>query len=653
MKRHLPTAFIAIMLLCSIGLSAQYGAQKKGDYLFSQFAYAKAIESYQKMIDGNFKTKYAHRQLAECYLLIRDYKKAIPHFEVIINDAETSSDYYFKYAMALISDGRPKDAEVWLKKYKKNHKNDSRLKKFLKNGNLASVVFNSRERYKITQSHLSSESSDFGVFEYKDTLYFSSTRKGGKSDKEYGWNDEPWLDIFQVSANDPYDTPTRISGDINTKYHESSPIFTTDYKKDTVIYFTRNSFYKNKVTRGAKKELNLKIFRAELQDGAWTVNRSLPINSDYYSNGHPFVSPDGKRLYYSSDRPGGMGGSDIWYSEIGARGKIGKPINAGPVVNTPSNEMFPFVNEENKLFFSSDGHIGFGQLDVFSTISNEKDEFVDVINLGTPLNSGSDDFGYYTSNDGFSGYVSSNREGGKGSDDIYKFKFTPSLSVEGVITDAINYQTLDSVTVTIYDQGTGLIVAETMTDKNGYYKVFVDRGANFMIEAVRKTHPHKNVFFNTYSVPDTQKLITQDIILEPVLDVKLLAGLNKIYFDFNKSDIRPDAARELDKVVTLMTVTYPDIIIMLEAHTDPVGSHEYNDDLSEKRAKSTYNYLIAKGVSKNKILSHKGFGKRKPINDCTSKQDCSNEKLELNRRTEFPIIQLSNNYKNPLLAKTR
>jgi len=651
MKQHIYVPLLLVSLLFCVVMSGQYGAQKKGDYLFSQFAYAKAIESYQKMIDGDFKTEYAHRQLAECYLLIRDYKKAIPHFEAIINEAETPADYYFKYAMALISDNRPQEAEVWLKKYKKGHKNDPRLKRFLKNGNLASVVFNSRERYKVTESPLSSEASDFGVFEHDGILYFSSTRNEGKNAKEYGWNNEPWLDIFQVDANNTAAVPSRIEGDINTKYHESSPIFTTDYKKDTVIYFTRNSYYKNKVSRGAKKELNLKIFKAERVEGEWIVNKSLPMNSDYYSNGHPFVSPDGKRLYYSSDRPGGKGGSDIWYSEIGDRGKIGKPINAGPVVNTPNNEMFPFVNGEGKLFFSSDGHVGFGQLDVFSTIVNEEGEIVDIINLGTPLNSSSDDFAYYTSEDGFNGYISSNREGGKGSDDIYKIKFTPSLSVEGVVTDGINYRVLDSVNIALFDQKTGLKVAETITDENGYYKMFVDRGTNYMIEAVRKTHPHKNVFFNTHRTPDTEKLLTQNIVLDPVLDLKLLAGLNKIYFDFNKSNIRPDAARELDKVVKLVTITYPEIIIQLEAHTDPVGSHQYNDQLSEARAKSTYDYLIANGVGKDRILSYKGFGKRKPINDCTGKQDCSNEELELNRRTEFPIIQISNNYPNPLLAK--
>uniref|UniRef100_UPI0025BE08F5 OmpA family protein n=1 Tax=Maribacter sp. TaxID=1897614 RepID=UPI0025BE08F5 len=375
-------------------------------------------------------------------------------------------------------------------------------------------------------------------------------------------------------------------------------------------------------------------------DGKWEENSNLRVNSDYYSTGHPSVNLARTRIYFASDRPGGYGGTDIYYAEIHERGGVQEPINAGPIVNTEGNEMFPFINEEGKLFFSSDGHVGFGQLDVFSTISNEDGEVIDIINLGTPINSSSDDFAYYGLPNGLDGYVSSNREGGVGSDDIYKFKFTPALDVEGYVVDGVNNKMLDSVKVTLYDQVTNTLVAQTTTDENGYYRFPVNRKTNYMIEAVRKTHPHKNVFFNTSKTPKAQKIMRQDIVLEPVLDLKLLAGLNKIYFDFNKSDIRPDAARELDKVVKVMNVTYPDMIIKLEAHTDPVGSHTYNDNLSESRAKSTYEYLIENGVSKDRIVSYKGFGKRVPINKCTSKEDCTPEELELNRRTEFPILQI-------------
>ncbi len=636
--------YIALLLLLSVSqiATAQYGAQKRGDYYFGQFSYAKAIKEYEKMIEGDFNMEYAHQQLAECYLLIRDFKKSLPHFEAIINNTSIPTDYYFKYGMALYSNGQHKAAEKWLRKYKKYNKNDSRLKRFLKDGSLASVVFNSRQRYDISPVPFNSEESDFGVFTRGEDLYFASSRRDQVSGDAYGWNEEPWLDIFKVKENNAASVPVKIAGDINTKFHESSMIFTTDYKKDTVIYFTRNNYYKKKEGYGAKDEINLKVYSAIQVDGEWMVNRNLRINSDYYSTGHPYISPDGRRLYYTSDRPGGYGGTDIYYSEIHERGGIGIAINAGPIINTEGNEMFPFVNKEGRLFFSSDGHVGFGQMDVFSAVMDGQEKIIDVINLGKPINSASDDFGYYSHEDGMTGYISSNREGGQGSDDIYQFTFTPSLSVEGYVIDGVNNQALDNVRITLYDQGTNTKVGEMVTDQDGYYKMFINRNSNYMIEAVRKTHPHKSVFFNTHNIPRTTRLVQQNIVLEPVMDLKVLADLNKIYFDFNKSNIRPDAARELDKVVKLMTETYPEMVIRLEAHTDPVGSHRYNDALSERRAKSTYEYLIAKGVPKSHILSYKGFGKRKTINGCTGKQDCDDQELELNRRTEFPIIQIKN-----------
>ncbi len=651
MKKILTVTILACTFLLSNSIHAQHGAQKRGDYYFGQFSYAKAIKEYEKMVQGNFNADYAHQQLAECFLLIRDYKKSLPHFEAVINNTSLPTDYYFKYAMALYSDGKKKEAEKWLKKYTKYNKNDSRVKRFLKDGNLASVVFNSRQRYDVEPVPFNSTESDFGVYVMKGDLYFASSRKDNVTGEYYGWNEEPWLDLFMVKEDNSLSIPEKIQGNINTRFHESSMIFTTDYKKDTVIYFTRNNFYEKKKGYGAHDEINLKIFSAIQIDGEWTVNRNLRINSDYYSTGHPCVAPDGKRLYYTSDRPGGIGGTDIYYSEIHERGRIGPPINAGPVVNTEGNEMFPFINKEGKLFFASDGHVGFGQLDIFSTISDEEANLVDVINLGAPINSSADDFAYFVHEDGITGYISSNREGGRGSDDIYKFKFTPSLSVEGYVTDAVNNQPLDNVAISLFDQGTSNKVAETTTDKNGFYTIFINRKTNYMIEAARKTHPHKNIFFSTYNTPNSAKVERQDIVLEPVLDLKILADLNKIYFDFNKSDIRPDAALELDKVVKLMTVTYPEMVIKLEAHTDPVGSYSYNDNLSELRAKSTYEYLIANGVPKDHILSYKGFGKRMPINDCTGKHDCDDEQLELNRRTEFPIIQIKNYTRNNLITK--
>ncbi|TMU50819.1 OmpA family protein [Flagellimonas algicola] len=656
MKRYNLISILFIAFFGVVTMTAQSTVQKRADQLFYKFAYAKAIPEYEKMVTGK-NSVHAYQRLAECYLMLRDFEKALPYFKRFINEPETPTNYYFKYAMALKSSGQEKEAVQWLKRYRKFHKNDARVKQFLKDGNLASVVFNSRERYEVEPVHFNTRYSEFGSFVHDGQLYFSSSRKEVASEDIYGWNNESWLDVFHVTEGSTMDVPRKFQGEINSKFHESSLVFSTDYKNDTIVYFTRNSYFQNKESFFTKKKEdknieklnNLKIYKGEKVDGVWKVTRNLKTNADHYSTGHPTVNTDRTLLYFASDRPGGYGGTDIYYCKIHPRGGVGLPVNAGPIINTPGNEMFPYINNEGQLFFSSDGHVGFGQLDVFAAISDEDGNIKDVINLGKPLNSEKDDFGYYAMDNGVDGYVSSNRKGGKGSDDIYKFKFIPSLMLEGTVTDAINLQPLDSVAISLFDQNTGELVQKTMTNDQGKYEMFVNRGQNYLIEAVRKTHPHKHVYFSTQTVQRVTKTVVQNIELEPVMDVKVLAGLNKIYFDFNKSNIRPDAARELDKVVKLMSETYPEMVIKLESHTDPVGSHNYNDKLSERRAKSTYEYLIANGIPRHRIISYKGFGKRKLINDCNGLEDCNQDQLELNRRTEFPVVQLNNNY----LAKSK
>lgn len=653
------TVFILFALFGKLSVNAQSIVQKRADRLFYKFAYAKAIPEYEKMISGK-NTLHAHQRLAECYLFLRDFEKTLPHFEQFINEPGTPTNYYFEYAMALKSAGQDKEALKWLKRYGKFHEKDTRTRRFLKDGNLASIVYNSKEQYYLEPVHFNTEYSEFGAFTHDGQLYFSSSRKEKTTEKTYDWNDEPWLDIFQVTEGSTTEIPRRFEGEINSKFHESSMVFSTDHKNDTIIYFTRSNYFNDKESfstrrtadKNIEKQNNLKIFRADKIDGQWKVIRGLKTNADHYSNGHPSVNSDRTLLYFASNQPGGYGGTDIYYCKIHPRGGVGHPINAGPIVNTPGNEMFPYVNNEGQLFFSSDGHVGYGQLDVFATIVDKNGTIKEVVNLGKPLNSEKDDFGYYALDNGIDGYVSSNRKGGKGGDDIYKFSLTPPLDIEGTVTDAINLQVLDSVQISLYDQSTGDLIDRVITDENGRYEMPLDRHRAYMIEAVRKTHPHKHVYFNTSIIPRATEHISKDIQLEPILDLKILADLNKIYFDFDKSNIRLDAAKELDKVIKLMTETYPEMIIRLEAHTDPMGSHGYNDKLSEARAKSTYDYLISNGVPKNQILSYKGYGKRKPVNDCTGNGDCSAEELELNRRTEFPIVQISEDQpKPPVIGK--
>lgn len=641
-KRNHRYALLAILVWMPLCMLAQSNVQRRADYFFNQFSFGKAIGYYEEMVDLDYNVKHAHKRLADCYLAIRDYASALPHLESFVEDEGVEEDYYLKYALALRSAGRSEESTPWFKKYKKLNKNDKRVDRFLEDASMANIAFNSRERFEVELANFNSEYSDFGTYVFRDTIYFASSREvPGEEVSRYGWNDEPWLDIYYVEESGNNTEVKRLPGNINSKYHDSNVSFTMDYKKDTVIFFTRNNYFQNKEVFDENKQNNLKIFKAErAKDGSWNVTRELTLNSDEYSTAHPFIAPGSKRLYFSSDRPGGYGGSDIYYSEILSRGGLSYPVNAGPVVNTEGNEMFPFVNAEGKLFFASDGHLGYGLLDIFATINSDNMEFVDVINLGKPLNSPADDFAFFADDEGINGYITSNRKGGPGGDDIYKFIYTPSLAVEGVVFDEVNGKRLDGVEVTLVNKNTGEEVSQATTGKTGYFIMYIDRQQEYRLVARRNTHPTRTADFSTMKTKRKERLIRQDINMNPILDVKLLADVKKIYFDFDKSDIRPDAAIELDKVVKLMTETYPNMVIRLEAHTDPVGSHEYNDKLSQRRATSTYWYLISKGVPKERILSYKGFGKRRPVNNCTGPENCTQEELELNRRTEFPIVRI-------------
>ena len=643
-----------LFVACFTSVNAQHPLQRKADKYFGTFSYAKAIPLYEEMVTEGIDPEHAQKRLAECYLLQRDYEKSIPYFERFIHKSGISSNHYFKYGMALKSVGRVKEAAEWLKLYKKTNKNDRLIDRFLKDGNLASVVFNSRERYDIQPVKYNSQFNDFGAIKFGNTIYFSSSRPDSKDERLYDWDNQPWLDIFFIEEGGAFERmteyiPQRIKGDINSKYHESSVVFSTDYKNDTIAYFTRNNYFEDKEGFYVKKikdknlvqkQNNLKIFIAEKNGEEWHVAKNLKINADHYSTGHPSVNENRTKLYFASDRPGGYGGTDIYYCDIHPRGGVGQPINAGPIINTAGDEMFPFINNEGKLFFASDGHVGFGMLDIFATVTDEDGVVTDVINLGKPVNSEKDDFAFFSNEDGTEGYISSNRDGGEGGDDIYKFDFTPSLYVDGFVYDAVNGNPLDSVVVKLTDINTGNFIKQVKTDGRGYYRMFVNRGTKYKLVLNRITHPEKKVTLNLTNLPNKQKKVQKDVYLEPVLDVKILAGLDKIYFDFDKSYIRPDAAKELDKVVKLMVETYPYMTIKLESHTDGVGSHEYNDKLSEARAKATYEYLVASGVPAERILSYKGYGKRQPVNDCKTKWDCPPEILELNRRSEFPIINI-------------
>ncbi len=626
--------------MLSFVASAQYGSQKKADNLFNKFSFVSAAEVYHNLIEKDFNADYATRQLADSYAYMRNPDSAVVYYQKVVQQENIPVEYYYNYAQALRGIKEYKESRVWLRRFKEAGgvvKKD----RFSKDSDFITSIFNAKQQYFLTDVNFNSKYSDFGAYEYDGNIYFASSKDEGVSTKHiYGWNEEPFLDIY-VRVKDSNDSivghKSKLEGDINSIYHDGPLTITKDGK---TMYFSRNDFNKNVLGKDEKGMTHLKIYKASLVNGLWTNIEDLNFNSKDYSTGHPSLNSNDTKLYFTSDMPGGQGGSDIYYVDINNDGSLGTPQNLGNVVNTDKNEMFPFVNSEDALFFSSDGHAGLGLLDIFGTVSDANNNIISILNLGVPVNSSKDDFSFFMNNDGLSGYFASNRDGGVGSDDIYAYDRIPQLRIEGTITDATTNSPVPNAVVTLLDSNDNKI-ADLQTDENGHFEINIDRDTDYKISTKKENYIDDSRTVTTKGIENSVTSINADVVLNPVVDEELpITELYPIYFDFNKYDIRRDGTVELDRIVDLMMNKYPSMVIKIESHTDSRGTSEYNDVLSKERANATYKYLIANGVDASRITEYNGFGERKLANDCDGTINCTEEQHQLNRRTQFIVIKM-------------
>ncbi|WP_303317523.1 OmpA family protein [Flavivirga abyssicola] len=629
---------VCIALMLSFSAFSQQGKQKRADTLFNKFSFVKAAKVYRELIQNNYNKDYATRQLADCYAFLRDPRNASRFYKNVVKQKNVPVEYYYKYAQSLRGMKKYDESQIWLQRFKDSggvvNSND-----FSKDANFITSVFGAKQQYFLDRIRFNSKFSDFGAFEHNGKVYFASTRDEGVSIKRlYGWNEQPFLDIYVADAGTKrnVDHTAKLKGDVNSIYHDG-PVTIT--KNGHTMYFSRNNFTEDIEKKDKKGLTNMKIYRATLQDSIWTNIEDLSINSDDFSTQHAALSVDETKLYFSSDRPGGYGGSDIYVVDINIDGTLGEPQNVGDIVNTENSEGFPFINNEGVLFFSSDGHPGLGLYDIFGTIKGEDGNIADVINLGVPVNSNKDDFSFTMNQNGITGYFASNRKGGRGDDDIYAYHRKPVLHVEGVVTDAINTNPIPNSKITLFDENDNQI-AYMETDENGYYQINIDRNKDYKIVANQDKYIDDYRKFTSKNIQTELTTIAANLLLNPEPNVIKLAELNNIYFDFNKYNIRKDAALELDKIVSLMQNDYPDMVIRIESHTDSRGDLTYNDKLSIDRANSTYEYLISKGIAPERITEHQGFGERRLTNGCEDGEDCEEEDHQLNRRTQFIVVKM-------------
>ena len=629
--------FIALTFLSITTIDAQDKSSKKADKQFSKLEFVKAAESYKKLINNGKSSDYVVAQLAECYYNIFNTVEAEKWYATLAEDS-SDPDIIFKYSQMLKANGKYKLSNKWMNKFVELRPADNRATSFLKNPNYLPKIISKGKRFNVQNLDINSEYSDFGGALNNNKLYITSSRNTvGLFDLgrwitqriSYGWNNEPYLDIysFDVTDSGSYLNEDYLGSNINTKYHEGLASFDNEGN----MYISRESFYENEYVKDPESNnITSLIGIYKISKGDKNVV-ALNINSVEYSVKNPSLSSDGKSIYFSSDMPGGYGNFDIYKGDIDEKGNINNVENLGQKVNTEGQEMFPFIGDKNNLYFSSDSQLGLGGLDVFFT--KEVDgKWASVRNVGIPVNSNADDFAFNINEATGEGFVSSNRSGGKGSDDIYSIKrLIPICDVllTANVMDAKTKLGIDSATTSISDKE-GNIASTKISSSVGVTEfMLVCEEAGKLI--VSKEGYNSKIVDLRMS---NEEFTSINVMLDPIekIIVAEKIELDAIYFDFDKSNIKAEAAFELDKLVQIMN-KYPEMTVSIESHTDSKGPSSYNQRLSERRAKTTSQYVISKGIDSSRLIST-GKGESSPVVDCTN---CSKEEDQLNRRSEFII----------------
>lgn len=720
---------IATLLFSVLSVLGQEGRIKKADKLYNKLAYAEAVKYYSSILEQGVDSNRVAKQMADSYFQMRDPQNAQKWYAIVVKNDPAPKDY-LRYAEMLKGNGNYEMASKYMTIYNGLDATDSRAAAHVKNENYFKELTEPTERFTLRNEERNSSQADFSPMYYgKDKVVFVSNRGllGVSVKRNHKWNNEPFLNLFSATVGNEgrLETVLPFSEKVNTKFHEGPMAFSKDLKN---MYFTRNNYIDKKKAKSSDDIVKLKLYISEKTDLGWSDPVEFAHNSDEYSVGHPALTEDGNTLYFVSDMPGGYGGTDLWMSKLTA-GAWSKPVNMGDRINSEGNEMFPFVHSDGTLYYSSDGLLGLGGLDVFEARSTANG-FSAPENLAAPLNSKSDDFGFIANTEKTEGYVSSNRVNGKGDDDIYHFfmKDVVALTISGTVVNADDdMKPLMGARVRLLDEYGEVIATETMGPEGTFkfdldpelcgYQIQIDNGEGWsdyaydnvpcdmdegdiglgqvpleeMKWGARGTIKEKSTkqplagFEVTFTDRETGEGVVKTtgdngtvqftldgekiydvkfekegfftktgeistIGVEPgMLEIERYIDLNlerieigkgikieNIYYDYNKSFIRPDAALELNKIVLLM-IDNPTIKVEMGSHTDARGSDAYNLKLSQRRAKAAMDYIIAQGIDKDR-MSSKGYGETTLINNCKDGVTCSDELHEENRRTEFKVV---------------
>ncbi|MBC5994219.1 OmpA family protein [Pontibacter cellulosilyticus] len=626
---------VLALLLGSCGASRYIS---RGDKKFGEEEYERAIEFYKQGLGNANNPGEVNFKIAEAYRLSNRLAQAEPFYKAALDNNYKKEDAFFYYGIALKANGKYEEALNQFEDYLRlgaNPQLKAKAAREVENFSTLSDILRKAPRYEIQNLEaLNTEASEFGPYVLNNELVFSSTRGPGKT---YLGNGEGFIDIFATTLTD---SAAALGGAVR-KYesinmegiHDALTTFTNEGR--TMVFARGNE--------GSKKgRQNVDLFITHFRSGAWSEPELLKINDPRAWDSSPAFTPDGRTLYFSSDRRGGLGGNDIYKSTLDGSGRFSTPENLGPGINTPGNESFVSVGPDGTLYIASDGLPGLGNLDLFRVENGVP------VNMGQPINSPGDDFGIFLQNE-TTGYFASNRDGGKGGDDLYSLSRT-KRKVVNFFVDGTLYQLREGARqrtavanhpVVLQDeQGNKLRTATT--DENGQFDFALDTASTYFLVS------EKPGFFTArQSITTVGKMPTQDQLTEEENEVRLTATLvlneivkekaivlENIFYDFDKANIRPDAAIELDKLVQVLNDN-PSISIELSSHTDARGSDVYNQDLSQRRAESAVEYIISKGIDRSRITA-KGYGESRPV----VKNATTEEEHQRNRRTEFKVVRI-------------
>lgn len=652
--------FVIVIIFITQNISVSHGQTnlQKAQQMMGGYEYQKAIDLFTTHFQTNPPAIDDARLLAECYMEVNDTKSATVWMGKVVAFGNAKPTDVKAYAFLLKSEGKYQDAIAQFETYKTLVPAESdKAEAWITACRDAEKWIAKPEYWDVNNAEMfNTPYTEFGLIPFQKGYSLTSDRKISgvtyKKEDLYGWTGNPYLKMFYVTMDDKGQSVTKLEdmGDLNYTYHNGPGTY---HAGSQTMYYTRT-----KMVKVTKKPINpdptswydhstaleytnrLEVYSAKFNNDEFGESKAFEYNkAEEYSVGHPAISPDGNILYFVSDMPGGMGKSDIYYCEK-TGDTWGAPKNAGTTINSEGNEVFPYMDAGGTLYYSSDGLPGMGGLDLFSA-KGSKDTWSFPENLKYPLNSPKDDFSIYYTEAGKSGYLTSNRDGGKGLDDIYRFEdATPTELILSVLTkekttdNKINI--LPDVEVAITNK-TKNDIQKMQTDASGRLYTKVDCGTSFQVAGNKEGYfAHvKNIETKCTSRHDT---VFVELILDQIVIDKPIV-LKNIYYDFDKWNIRPDAALELNKLVVIL-LQNPNIEIELGSHTDSRGSDQYNMVLSQKRAESAVQYIITNGIDAKRIKA-KGYGESVPVNRCTNGAKCTDEEFQMNRRTEFKVTKIN------------